>query len=262
MAALIDDLLATIVGDRLPCTYAFHDPKTMDGAQPQPHIHLLVSARMNDEHTRTAETHFKRWNAKNPSAGGAKKDPAFWHRGAVRLHRLMISDVLNIHLEKHGHSVRVHPESLKSRGIDRDREPRLTPKESGDYRRTGVVEADSTMAEVLRIRSARAKQPPHEQNNARLYWESRKAFLGITRDMSQEEKVARILLKRHGAVERVPARYRRYVARSPRHVQRGASVRAQVARLARDLEGGEAHGGGTLRGRLHDEREQDRGVSW
>ena len=258
--ALIEDLLDTIAGESLPCTYAFHEPRTLSDSHGQPHIHLLISARRNDEYVRSAETHFKLWQAKEPGRGGARKDPAMNTQGAVKLHRLMISDILNVHLERAGQVARVHPDTLRSRGIERKAEPKLTPSESRAYRERGEI--SPTMQQVLDIRAKRVSQRARENSNARTYWEDRKAFLGITDDMPGAVQVARILLKRHGAVERVPARYRRYVGRSPHHVQRGASVRAQVARLARDLEGGEAHGGGTLRVRLHDEREQDRGMSW
>ena len=259
-AALVEDLIGVIAGESLPCTYAFHNPKTLDGSGEQPHVHVLISARITDGIERTAETHFRRYNAEHPEHGGAQKDPTMNVYHATKLHRLMISDIFNVHLAQHGKVERVHPDTLRSRGIDRMAEPKLTPSESRAYRERGEI--SPTMQKVLDIRAKRVNQRARENSNARTYWEDRKAFLGITDDMPGAVQVAHILLKRHGAVERVPARYRRYVVRSPRHVQRGASVRAQVARLARDLEGGEAHGGGTLRVRLHDEREQDRGMSW
>ena len=51
--ALMRDLVDTIAGNRLPITYAFHDPTTLDGTRQQPHLHLLISARQNDAHART-----------------------------------------------------------------------------------------------------------------------------------------------------------------------------------------------------------------
>jgi hypothetical protein len=59
--ALVEDLLDTIAGDRLPCTYAFHAPTTLDGRHEQPHIHLLISGRITDGYTRTQN---------NTSSGG------------------------------------------------------------------------------------------------------------------------------------------------------------------------------------------------
>src|SRR5262252_6069366 len=136
---LMRDLLEVIAGKTLPCTYAFHDPKTLDGTAHQPHLHLLISARQTDEHPRTPTQHFKRYNARHPARGGARKDPAFRHKGAVKAWRVTISDVINVHLERAGLGDRVHPDSLKDRGIDRQPEPKLLPSESRVYRNTGVV---------------------------------------------------------------------------------------------------------------------------
>ena len=66
--ALMRDLVDAIAGTRLPITYAFHDPPTLRGTRQQPHLHLLISARQNDTHTRTPATHFKRYNRSAPRA--------------------------------------------------------------------------------------------------------------------------------------------------------------------------------------------------
>ena len=71
--ALMRDLVEAIAGTRLPITYAFHDPPTLRGTRQQPHLHLLISARQNDAHTRTAATHFKRYNRAHPERGGARE---------------------------------------------------------------------------------------------------------------------------------------------------------------------------------------------
>lgn len=256
--ALAKDMIDAIAGNSLPCAFAFHNPKTLDEASEQPHLHLLISARQTDGIERTAAQHFKRYNAEHPERGGAQKEKAMNVYHATKLHRLMISDILNMHLEFNGQVARVHPDSLKERGITREPEPKLLPSESAAYRETGVVEPDSTIATVLRIRQERAAQPPHEQNNARQYWEQRKAFLGITRDMPQDVKIAHILLKRHGAVERVPERYRRHLERQqPR--QKTPDLAQHFQRLARQLTPSEEHGHGHLHIRLHD---QERGLEW
>ena len=70
---LMRDLVDAIAGNRLPMTYAFHDPETLRGTRQQPHLHLLISARQNDAHTRTAEQHFKRYNREHPERGGARE---------------------------------------------------------------------------------------------------------------------------------------------------------------------------------------------
>ena len=113
--ALMRDLVDAIAGTRLPITYAFHNPTTLDGESQQPHLHLLLSARQNDDHTRTDATHFKRYNRAHPERGGAEKDPTFWHKGAIKAHRILISDVVNVHLEYAGLAARVHPARLVDR---------------------------------------------------------------------------------------------------------------------------------------------------
>lgn len=261
--ALVADMLGMITGQSLPYTYAFHEPRTLNGAKPQPHIHLLLSTRRTDEHARSAETHFKLWQAKDPARGGAQKDPAMNSKGAVKLHRVLLADMLNLHLELHGQVARVHPDSLQARGIDRQPEPKLSPGESRAYREEGIT--TERVQEVLAIRQTRATQPPREQNNARQYWEQRKVTLGITRDMPHDQKLAHVLLKRHGTIERVPARYRALIARpsttipaSTRTTDLAQQLRRLTRRLAPTLDDSAAQG--RLGIRLHEERGQ--GVSW
>jgi hypothetical protein len=253
--ALVDDVLGTIAGDVLPCTYAVHAPRTLDDSHEQPHIHLLLSARRTDGYARTPVQHFKRYNRTAPATGGAQKDPAFWHLGAVKAHRVLISDVLNMHLERAGLAVRVHPDTLKSRGIDRAPEPKLLPSESHAYRTQGRV--SSTLAMVLGLRQARTAQRPREDANARAYWETRKGVLGLKPGMSPERTMAQILLKRHGTLEGVPVRYQVALRRD----RRAPDVAAQLQRLTRQWQAGrEQEGHGDVQVRLTTERE--RGLSW
>lgn len=53
-------------------TYAYHETVARDG-RIQPHCHLMFSERVDDGIERTKEQYFKRYNSKNPSAGGVKK---------------------------------------------------------------------------------------------------------------------------------------------------------------------------------------------
>ena len=155
-------------------------PQRCDGKRQQPHLHLLISARQNDAHTRTAATHFKRYNGDHPERGGAQKDDAFRHKGAIKAHRILLSDVINVHLEYAGLAARVHPGRLDARGLDRSPEPKLLPSESRAYREQGTVRP--RMQEVLDLRQARAAPgvTAREQAQARRYWEGRKGELGIT----------------------------------------------------------------------------------
>jgi MobA/MobL family len=224
---LMRDLLDVIAGDLLPCTYAFHDPTSLSGTTQQPHLHLLISARQTDEHERTPSQHFRRYNARHPAQGGARKDPAFRHKGAVKAWRVTISDVLNVHLERAGLQDRVHPDSLHERGIDRKPEPKLLPSESQAYRDNGVVSA--TMAEVLTIRAERQQTRSQEQANAREYWEERKVALGITEDMALPAQLAVIGMARALVRDQAPTRT---VAQRDAGVEQDARVLGDLAREA------------------------------
>jgi len=227
--ALMRDLIDVIAGDLLPCTYAFHDPTSLSGTNQQPHLHLLLSARQTDEHVRTPSQHFKRYNARHPAQGGARKDPAFRHKGAVKAWRVTISDVINVHLEHAGLAERVHPDSLHERGIDRKPEPKLLPSESRAYRENGVVSA--TMAEVLDMRAQRQETRAEEQVNAREHWEERKETLGITADMDLATQLAVISTARALVRDQAPAQ----------RVMEGYAGVEQEDRVLGDL-AGEAYG--------------------
>lgn len=56
-----------------PHSYAIHNVKSRISGEDQPHCHLMFSLKADDGIERTAEQYFKRYNAKDPSKGGAKK---------------------------------------------------------------------------------------------------------------------------------------------------------------------------------------------
>jgi hypothetical protein len=133
--------------------------------------------------------------------------------------------VINVHLERAGLGDRVHPDSLKDRGIDRQPEPKLLPSESRAYRDTGVVSA--TMAEVLTIRAERQQIRATEQANAREYWEERKLVLGITDAMDMPAQLAAIGTARALVRDQAPAQ----------RVMEGYAGVEQDARVLGDLAG-------------------------
>ena len=186
--ALTRDLIQVIAGDTLPITYAFHAPRTMDGHGQQPHLHLLLSSRRHDGLPRTAAQYFRRYNPQHPERGGAQKDPSLRQMGAVKTHRVLIADVLNLHLERAGHRERVHPETLERQGIARPPEPKLMPSESRAYREEGKV--SPRLQEVLDVRRRRQETRAEEQASARAYWAQRKAGLGLTSTMEVSAQLA------------------------------------------------------------------------
>ena len=201
---LMQDLVDAIAGDRLPITYAFHAPRTLDETQEQPHLHLILSRRQTDDIDRGPERHFRKHNAAHPARGGAKKDTAFAERLAQRHLRVLVSDVINVHLDQAGVEERVHPGTLRERGIDRKPEPKLLPSESHAYREHGTI--SETMQEVLTIRAERQQTRASEQANAREYWEARKGTLGITDDMDRPTQLAAVCEARALVRDQAPTR--------------------------------------------------------
>lgn len=218
--ALMRDLVEVIAGDRLPITYAFHAPETLSKSREQPHLHLLISGRMKDAVSRTSAQHFKRYNAKDPTKGGARKDPALNHLRAVKAWRVTITDVVNLHLERAGRAARVHPDRLDARGIDRTPEPKLRPSESRAYRNGTIT---PRMQEVLDVRAARLHTRATEEADARAYWVERKAELGLDETLDAPAQLARVGAAREAVRDHAPVRT----------VER-ETVTAQVAHHARD----------------------------
>ena len=71
--ALVQDWIAKEIGEKYAYSFAIHNPTAMDGKE-QPHCHLMFSERLLDGIERDPDQFFKRYNSKDPSKGGAKKD--------------------------------------------------------------------------------------------------------------------------------------------------------------------------------------------
>ncbi len=238
---LMHDLVDAITGDTLPCTYAFHAPRTLTDSSQQPHLHLLISARRTDQYARTPAQHFTRYNRAHPERGGAEKDPASWHMGAVKAQRHMVADVINLHLEMAEVAAWVDPRTLEDRDIPREAEPKLLPSESRAYREEGII--SERMQQVLTIRAERAPQMQREQEHARVYWQHRKIELGIHHAMPMAERLERIRESRAHAIDHAPERptlaqmreqtqtLERSVTSLERYVQRVERTQRQEHRL-------------------------------
>lgn len=70
---LVQDWIKQEIGEKYAYSFAIHNPTAMDGKE-QPHCHLMFSERLLDGIDRDPEQFFKRYNSKDPSKGGAKKD--------------------------------------------------------------------------------------------------------------------------------------------------------------------------------------------
>jgi hypothetical protein len=116
----------------------------------------------------------------------------------------MYCDVMNMHLERHGHAARLHPDSLEARGFTRQGEGRLKPSDSNALKFRGEV--TERMAEVLKQRESRRPQDAAERRQAQQYWVERSRALGITPGMPKEDALKRIITARDDHAGQRPPR--------------------------------------------------------
>ena len=71
---LVEKIVEQFTGEyNFPYTLAIHNHPSEITGEDQPHLHLMYSERSADEHDRTADQFFKRYNDKHPENGGAQK---------------------------------------------------------------------------------------------------------------------------------------------------------------------------------------------
>jgi hypothetical protein len=123
---LVQDFIAQELGEKHAYQFAIHTPKSALEKGEQPHAHIMYSERIRDGIERDPEQYFKRYNAKNPEKGGAKKFSGGKSANELKVELLEQRErwatLQNHHLEKHGHDSRVDHRSLKDQGIN-EREP-------------------------------------------------------------------------------------------------------------------------------------------
>lgn len=127
--ALARSFAQELAGSKKPYSVSVHSG---DSGRDQPHMHLMVSLRENDGLERTPEAFFKRFNAKAPERGGARKD-AQWLYGAEQLcaAREAWAKAANLALEKAGFQERISAASLETQeaqGL------RPMPEANGSYK--------------------------------------------------------------------------------------------------------------------------------
>ena len=96
-------------GERLPYTLAIHR-----GDGENPHAHLMFSERSNDGTRRSREQWFKRYNAKHPEQGGARKSRVAVPQAWLEQTREAWAREANEALERAGREERVDHRSLAS----------------------------------------------------------------------------------------------------------------------------------------------------
>ena len=136
------------LGERHAYQWAIHTPNAADG-QEQPHVHLMFSERQVDGLERDPEQYFKRYNAKLPEKGGARKGYgpragqtlSAAERGAeLKALRLRWQDMANQHLERAGVEARIEMRSHAERKTGLEPEAKQLPSQWRDTGRDNVIE--------------------------------------------------------------------------------------------------------------------------
>ena len=151
-------------GERLPYTLAIHRGGP-DGENP--HAHLMISERANDGIERGGEQWFRRYNAKAPEKGGAKKSRTMMSREWVKDTREAWAREANKALERAGRGERIDHRSLAERrdvaeragdleqAAELSRKPNvhLGPQayRAGDLERRGEAERSGVLARAERV---------------------------------------------------------------------------------------------------------------
>lgn len=139
---LLEDFIKNEIGNKHVYYYAIHNPKAVDG-QEQPHAHLMFCERRLDGIERDPEQFFKRYNAKNPERGGAKKENTgkdFATRQAeLKALRTRWEVTCNTHLAQVGIENRIDMRSYQERHIDREPEPKCHPQTWKNVEQRAVI---------------------------------------------------------------------------------------------------------------------------
>jgi len=170
----------------------------------QAHCHVLWSRRVLDTVERSEEQWFKKYSRAHPERGGAARATRFGHLHAVKADRTLYCDTMNVFLERYGHEARLHPDSLKARGFEREREPRALPSDSNAAKYQGEIRP--RWQQVVEHRELRATYEAPELQQAQQAWEQRKVALGIHRGMDHEQQLDRVRAARERAVHQSPER--------------------------------------------------------
>lgn len=167
-AALVREFVRQEIGDRHAYQWAIHVPTAVDGGE-QPHVHLMFSERQRDGIERDPEQYFKRYNAKAPEKGGARKGygPSAGQtltkaERAAELKELRgrWEAMCNAHLERAGVEQRIDMRSHAERGTGLEPERKQLPSQWRGQGRANVIEFRQARAELAEARQELARAVP------------------------------------------------------------------------------------------------------
>ena len=132
--------------DQLPYTLAIHA-----GKGENPHCHLMISERANDQLERSPEHWFKRYNAAEPEAGGAQKSTALKPKEWLLETRAAWAEQTNAALKEAGLEIRIDHRSLEAQGIERVPGIHLGPAAAAMEARGELSERGNRQAEINQL---------------------------------------------------------------------------------------------------------------
>ena len=165
---LVREFVRQEIGDRHAYQWAIHVPTAADGGE-QPHVHLMFSERQRDGIERDPEQYFKRYNAKAPEKGGARKGygPSAGQtltkaERAAELKELRgrWEAMCNAHLERAGVEQRIDMRSHAERGTGLEPERKQLPSQWRGQGRANVIEFRQARAELAEARQELARAVP------------------------------------------------------------------------------------------------------
>ena len=117
----------------------------------------MFSERKLDGIDRDPEQFFKRYNAKNPEKGGAKKDNTgkdhATRKEELKAQRMRWGEKVNTHLSHAGVSTRVDMRSYKDQGLETQAEPKMSPAEwRNPVKRAKVLEDRKANTELAKAK--------------------------------------------------------------------------------------------------------------
>ena len=198
------------LGERHAYLWAIHNPQAADGGE-QPHAHLMFSERQRDSIERDPEQYFKRYNAKNPERGGARKGygphagqtlTAAERKADLVALRHRWETLCNAHLERAGLAERIDMRSHAERQTGQVPERKQLPSAWRGEGRVQVIEfrvaraevaqaaaelrraVPDAGAEIIHLEAERQRRQQRESERARRSNES--ALAALTRNMKAD----------------------------------------------------------------------------
>lgn len=166
--ALVREFVRQEIGERHAYQWAIHTPTAADG-QEQPHVHLMFSERQRDGIERDPQQYFKRYNAKAPEKGGARKGygpsagqtlTKAQRAAELKALRGRWQQLCNAHLEQAGVEQRIDMRSHAERGSGLEPEAKQLPSQWRGQGRANVIEFRQARAELAAARAELAHAVP------------------------------------------------------------------------------------------------------